>query len=111
MRSTQKVAVWLVGVAIALSMVACAGHAQRGVGMAPVYPHPGVVASSSNPLMQTARKHSTAASLAAGYVAYKVAKNTGRNRAMMGEKKNWAQRHPVVTGVAAAVITHHMLRR
>jgi hypothetical protein len=58
-----------------------------------------------------AQRHRTATSLAAGYAAYKIAKHTGNNRMANGGHKNFMQRHPVLTGVGAAMVTHHMIKK
>lgn len=55
-------------------------------------------------------RHSTAASLAGGYAAYKAAKITARNRKAHGRRLNFAQRHPIMTGIAGAALTHHMIK-
>jgi hypothetical protein len=57
------------------------------------------------------QRHPTVSSLAAGYAAYKAAKITGQNREAAGGNKNFAQRHPFLTGAAAAVLTHHVIKR
>ncbi len=59
-------------------------------------------------IFQRHRKLSTAA---AGIAAYKVAKHTGKNRTASGGKRNFAQRHPFLTGAAAAAGTHHLLKK
>ncbi len=61
--------------------------------------------------MNVIQRHPTASSLAAGYAAYKAAKVTGQNREAAGGQKNFAQRHPFLTGAAAAAITHHMIKK
>lgn len=52
-------------------------------------------------------RHSKAAGAIGGYAAYKAAKNSGRNRTASGRHRNFMQRHPVATGIGAAVLTHH----
>jgi hypothetical protein len=51
-------------------------------------------------------RHTGLKSVAAGVAAYEVAKHTGRPG-----HKNFAQRHPIMTGVAAGMITHHFLKK
>ena len=57
------------------------------------------------------QRHRTLSSAAAGIAAAKAAKHTGSNRVASGGKKNFAQRHPYLTGAAAAVGTHHLLKK
>jgi len=57
------------------------------------------------------RRHPNATSAAAGYAAYKLSKTTGKKRQQAGRRRNFAQRHPVLTGVAAAAVTHHHLKK
>ena len=60
------------------------------------------------PMMASAQvKHKTAKAVAAGVAAYEIAKHTGKNKA----HKNFMQKHPVLTGVAAAAIVHHKLKK
>ncbi len=56
-------------------------------------------------------RHRHLASGVAGIAAYKAAKHTGKNRTAAGGHRNFAQRHPFVTGAAAAVGTNHLLKR
>ncbi len=68
----------------------------------------GLVLSSSTmvPVVATAQaKHHKAKAIAAGVAAYEVAKHTGRRG-----HKNFMQRHPVLTGIGAAVIVNHHLK-
>ena len=46
---------------------------------------------------------------AAGIGAYEVAKHTGNRRAASGGKRNFLQRHPVLTGAAAYKLSKHRL--
>ena len=46
----------------------------------------------------------------ASVAAYKLAKKTGNNRAAAGKKKNFAQRHPVLTGVATGMVVHKVAK-
>ena len=55
-------------------------------------------------------RHKTLASLGAGYAAYKIAHHTGKNRTASGGHRNFMQRHPVLTGLGAAAMTHHVLK-
>ncbi len=57
------------------------------------------------------QRHKTLSSVGAGVAAGKVAKHTGKKRVAQGGKKNFAQRHPHLTGAAAAVGTHHILKK
>jgi hypothetical protein len=50
-------------------------------------------------------KHHKAKAMAAGVAAYEIAKHTGRPG-----HKNFAQRHPVLTGIAAAAVVNHHLK-
>ena len=56
-------------------------------------------------------RHSKAAGAVGGYAAYKAAKRSGRNRMASGRHRNVFQRHPVATGVGAAVLTHHFAKK
>ena len=51
-------------------------------------------------------KHRKAKSIAAGIAAYELAKHTGRPG-----HKNFAQRHPMLTGVAAGLAVNHHLKK
>lgn len=51
-------------------------------------------------------RHAGLKSVVAGVAAYEVAKHTGRHG-----HKNFAQRHPVMTGVSVGMITHHFLKK
>jgi len=72
----------------------------------------GLVLSSSLVLPAAANaqthkvKHIKAKSIAAGIAAYEVAKHTGRPG-----HKNIAQRHPVLTGIAAGMAMKHHLKK
>lgn len=55
----------------------------------------------------THHHHATAKAAAAGVGAYALAKHTGHNRAKKGQKLNFAQRHPVLSGIAAGAVVHH----
>lgn len=57
------------------------------------------------------RRHPNATSAAAGYAAYKLSKSTGKKRQQSGRKRNFMQKHPVLTGVGAAAVTHHHLKK
>lgn len=46
---------------------------------------------------------------AAGVGAYEIAKHTGNRRAAAGGKRNFLQRHPVLTGAAAYKLSKHRL--
>lgn len=60
------------------------------------------------PVMAGAQvKHKMLKSAAAGVAAYEIAKHTGKNNA----HKNFLQKHPVLTGMAAAAIVHHQLKK
>ena len=48
-------------------------------------------------------KHTKLKTVAAGVAAYELAKHTGKNKM----HKNFMQRHPVLTGIAAAAAVHH----
>ena len=70
----------------------------------------GLVLTSSTILPVTAMaqdKHTKLKTVAAGVAAYEIAKHTGKVKA----HKNFMQRHPVLTGVAAAAIAHHELKK
>jgi hypothetical protein len=43
----------------------------------------------------------------AGVAAYAAARHTGRSRLAHGRRRNFAQRHPMATGLAAAAVAHH----
>ncbi len=45
----------------------------------------------------------------AGVGAYEIAKHTGNRRAAHGGKRNFLQRHPVLTGAAAYKLSKHRL--
>jgi hypothetical protein len=79
-----------------------------GLLSAPIAQHAAIAQSSHR---SWAHKHKTLTSVAAGVAAYKAAKITGNNRAAMGGRKNFMQRHPVLTGMGAAMATHHMLKK
>ena len=70
----------------------------------------GLVLSSSMALPLTAvaqAKHTKLKTVAAGVAAYEIAKHSGKNKA----HKNFMQRHPVLTGMAAAAVVHHELKK
>lgn len=46
---------------------------------------------------------------AAGVGAYEIAKHTGNRRAAAGGKRNFLQRHPVLTGLGAYKLSKHRL--
>ncbi len=52
-------------------------------------------------------KHKGLKSAAAGVAAYELAKHTGKNK----KHKNFFQKHPVLTGVGAAALMHHHLKK
>ena len=56
-------------------------------------------------------RHSKAAGAVGGIAAYRAAKRTGRSRMASGRHRNVFQRHPVATGVGAAVLTHHYAKK
>jgi hypothetical protein len=56
-------------------------------------------------------KHRHLKAVAAGVAAYEIAKHTGRNRAAHGGKKNFAQRHPMMTGIAAGMAANHYMKK
>ena len=84
----------LVGVSCLLA--GCGGGARALVGAKIPLAPPGVYVSDD---------------VGAGYAAYKIAKKTGHNREMAGRKKNFAQRHPILTGMAAGMATHHVIKK
>jgi hypothetical protein len=90
-----------------LALVGCGGGNGGGAGGYSATTAP----PAQNRAVQFAQRHKTATSLGAGYAAYKAAKVTGQHREMAGGHKNFAQRHPFVTGVAAAAVTHHMISK
>jgi hypothetical protein len=70
----------------------------------------GLLLTTSTILPMTAvaqDKHIKLKTAAAGVAAYELAKHTGKGKA----HKNFMQRHPVLTGVAAAAIAHHELKK
>ena len=61
---------------------------------------------------QTHRHHHRLAKIAGGVGAYELAKKTGKNRVAHGGKRNFFQKHPIVSGllgahVAGKVAKHH----
>jgi hypothetical protein len=52
-------------------------------------------------------KHDKLKSAAVGVAAYELAKHTGKNKA----HKNFFQKHPVLTGVGAAILMHRHLKK
>ena len=66
---------------------------------------------NAKPKRSFVQKHRHLTSMAAGVAAYKAAKVTGKNRAMHGKKKNFAQRHPFMTGIGAAAATNHVIKK
>lgn len=46
---------------------------------------------------------------AAGVGAYEIAKHTGNRRAAAGGRRNFLQRHPVLTGLGAYKLSKHRL--
>ncbi len=56
-------------------------------------------------------RHHKAAAAASGYAAYRAAKTTGANRAAHGGHRNFAQRHPFITGAATAAVVNHHLKK
>lgn len=56
-------------------------------------------------------RHSKAAGAVGGYAAYRAAKRTGSSRMASGRHRNFMQRHPVMTGVGAAALTHHFAKK
>ena len=56
-------------------------------------------------------RHKTLSTLATGYAAYKAAKVTGENREAVGGEKNLFQKHPVLSGLAAAALAHHEINK
>ncbi len=70
----------------------------------------GLVLSSSMALPLTAMaqdKHTKLKSVAAGVAAYELAKHSGKHKA----HKNFMQKHPVLTGIAAAAVVRHELKK
>jgi hypothetical protein len=51
-------------------------------------------------------KHRKAKAAAAGIAAYELAKHTGRRG-----HKNFMQRHPVLTGLGAAAMANHAMKK
>jgi hypothetical protein len=47
----------------------------------------------------------------AGIGAYEAAKHTGRRRIAHGRHRNFMQRHPIVTGIAAGAAAHHWAKK
>ncbi len=47
----------------------------------------------------------------AGVAAYAAARHTGHRRMAAGRHRNFAQRHPVLTGVAAGAAAHHLAKK
>ncbi|HET6382151.1 MAG TPA: hypothetical protein VFJ58_02065 [Armatimonadota bacterium] len=88
--------------AVALCMIA---PLTLGVPAAQAAHHP-----TAHKVVHTLQKHRTLASIGAGVAAYKAAKITGHNRKMHGKKLNLAQRHPIISGMVAAGVTHHVLK-
>ncbi len=80
-------------------------------GMSMLTPLQAQTTHSTPPKKSFVQRHPKLTSVAAGIVAYKVAKKTGKNRQAAGRKRNFAQRHPVLTGIAAAAATHHYIKK
>lgn len=64
------------------------------------------------PAMAYQHHHHRLAKIAGGLGAYELAKKTGRNRVAHGGKRNFAQRHPIMSGMAGAygagkIAKHH----
>lgn len=70
-----------------------------------------VVAPLTPALAQVKHRHTKLKTIAAGVAAYEVAKHTGKNRVTHGRRKNFLQRHPVLTGIGAAALMHHHLKK
>lgn len=56
-------------------------------------------------------RHRMAASIAAGIAAHHYATKGARGRAAHGQRPNFAERHPILSGVGAAAATHHILKK
>ena len=96
-----------------LVLAGCGGH-KGAYAPAPIsqsMSYPNAPASRPGGLLGGMQQHRTASSFAAGYAGYKAAKMSGANRVAAGHKKNLLQRHPVLTGIGAAMLTHHLLKK
>jgi len=78
------------------------------IGLGNVLP---LKANADNGYTPSHHRHATAKAAAAGIGAYALAKHTGDNRARNGRRRNFAQRHPVLSGIAAAAVVHHYAKR
>lgn len=69
----------------------------------------GLILSTSTvmPAIASAQdKHHKAKAIAAGIAAYEVAKHTGKPG-----RKNFLQKHPMLTGIGTAMVVNHKLKK
>ena len=71
----------------------------------------GVAPLAANAQGSILHRHHKAAGAVGGYAAYRAAKRTGRSRMASGRKRNFMQRHPILTGVGAAAVTNHYAKK
>lgn len=70
----------------------------------------GIAALPANAQHGFLHRHRTGAGVVAGLAAHHAAKRGAANRAASGRRPNFAERHPVLTGAATAIGTHHFLK-
>lgn len=56
-------------------------------------------------------RHHRLAKVAGGIAAYELAKKTGKNRVAHGRKRNFFQKHPVVSGLVGAHVAGKIAKR
>ncbi len=56
-------------------------------------------------------RHRTASTVGAAIAAHHFAKKGAASRRASGQKPNFAERHPILSGAAAGAATHHILKK
>jgi hypothetical protein len=68
-------------------------------------------ANAQNSALDKAAKHHKMVGAAAGVGAYAALKKSAARKKAAGKKLNFAERHPMMSGAAAGLVTNHMLKK
>ena len=68
-------------------------------------------AIAQHSMLDKASKHHKMVAAAAGVGTYAALKRSAARKKAQGRKLNFAERHPMMSGAAAGLVTNHMLKK
>jgi hypothetical protein len=68
-------------------------------------------AYAQHSMLDKAAKHHKAVGMATGVGTYAALKRSAARKKARGQKLNFAERHPMMSGAAAGLVTNHMLKK